>query len=457
MTMRVLVSLIAAAGMTVPATASAQTLEEALIKAYKGNPTIEAQRLATRQADEGYAQALSNFLPRVNLTASAGTRRVQSKSVFGPFVSRNTSDSDPNGWAVQASQSLFEGGGRMAQIARVDADIDSSQQGLRSTEQQVLFSAITAYVSVRRDEEALRIRMANVELLEQQLNAARERARVGVLTRTDVAQAEARLAGAMAGVATARADLEASKALFQEVIGEPPGALVAPGPFKGLPATVQEAIDMAIDSNPELLAARSGERAAKETVKIEGADLLPTLSLVARYDRAFTEFDGGDNTDTTSATANFSMPLFEGGFARSRTRSAKIGVIRAQAAIEETRRAVTADVVEAWNDYQATLRVIDASQQQVKANTLALEGVTLESDAGERTTLDVLNARQELLDAQLSLVRAERDAYVAGSSLMLAVGRLDPRGLGLGVDLYEPDAHREAVKWRVFSTSPAKP
>jgi outer membrane protein len=457
MTMRVWVSLIAAASLTAPASAAAQTLEEALTKAYKNNPTLEAQRLATRQADESYAQALSTFLPRLDLTASAGTRRVDSKSVFGSFVSRSTTETDPNGWGVQASQSLFEGGGRMAQLARVNADIDTSQQGLRAVEQQLLLTGVTAFMNVRRDEEALNIRMANVELLEQQLNAAQERLRVGVLTRTDVAQAEARLAGAMAGVAGARADLEASKAFFQEIIGEAPGPLSAPGAVKGLPATLQEAIDIAIDANPELQAARASERAAKETVKIEGAGLLPSVSLVARYDRSFTEFDGGSNIDTTSATANFSMPLFEGGFARSRTRSAKIGVVRAQAELEEARRAVTADVVESWNNYQATLRVIDASQQQVRANTLALEGVTLEADSGERTTLDVLNARQELLEAQLALVRAERDSYVAGSTLLLSIGRLDAKGLGLSVDAYDPNAHREAVKWRVFSTNPAKP
>jgi outer membrane protein len=455
--MRQFVSFVALTVAIAPVTASAETMAEALAKAYANNPTLEGQRAATRQSDEGFAQARAGLLPQVSVSGTYGRREVETESTFAGLTTRTRSTTEPNSYGLQASQTLYAGGRRLAQMAQADAQIEVSQQTLRITEQQVLFAAVSAYMNVRRDEEALKIRMANVQLLEEQLRAAQERFQVGVLTRTDVAQAEARLAGAMAGVAGARADLEASKATYEQVIGSRPDGLAPPPPVTGLPANLDEAIAVALDASPVMLRARSAEKAAREAVKIETADLLPSVSVVGRVDRTFDQAGAGIDQDISSATAQLNIPLFEGGFARSRTRSAKIGVDRAQAGVEEARRAVVAQVVEAWNDYQATLRVIEASKKQVAANTLALEGVTLEADIGERTTLDVLNARQELLESQLQLIRAERDSFVAANGLLAAVGRLDARGLNLAVDPYDPEQHRKAVRWRVFSTDPAAP
>lgn len=453
--MRIWIGALALAGIVAPGAALGQTLPEALVQAYKANPTLEGQRAATRQADEGYAQALASFLPQVSVTGSYTRRTVETETTVSGLTNRTRSTSEPNSYGLQASQSLFEGGRRIALLASVDAQIDAAQAGLRATEQQVLLAAVAAYVNVRRDEEQLAIRTANVTLLEEQLRAARERFDVGVITRTDVAQAEARLAGAKAGLAGALADLEASRAAYARIIGAPPEKLAAPPAVAGLPPTLDEALSIALSANPDLDRARSGERVARESVKIEESELYPSLALVGRLDRTFDQAGAGVDQDISSATAQMNVPLFEGGFARSRTRAAKIGVTRAQAQVEEARRAVTAQVVEAWNDYQASLRVIDASRQQAGANTLALEGVTLESEIGERTTLDVLNARQELLEAQLAVVRAERDSYVAAHALLAAIGRLDAKTLGLDVATLDPQRHREAVRWRVFSTDPA--
>lgn len=453
--MRSWVSFAAVAAIVAPSAAQAQSLSEALAQAYQNNPTLEAQRAASRQTDEGFAQARSGFLPQLSLSGSYGERRVETESTFGGVTTRTKSTTEPNSYGLQASQTVFAGGRRLAQIALADAQIEAAQEALRGTEQQVLLQATAAYLNVRRDAEALNIRTANVALLEEQLRAARERFQVGVLTRTDVAQAEARLAGAMAGLAGARADLESSRALYEQVVGSAPDDLAAPPALRRLPSTLPEAIDVALDANPSLARARKGERAARETVNIERADLLPSISLVGRLDRTFDQAGLGIDQDITSLTGQVSIPLFEGGLARSRTRSAKIGIERAQAQTEEARRAVVAQVVEAWNDHQASLRVIDASKLQVAANTLALEGVTLESEIGERTTLDVLNARQELLESQLQLVRAERDSYVAASALLVAVGLYDARSLELNVERYDPERHRQAVRWEIFSTDPA--
>jgi outer membrane protein len=438
-----------------PHAAQAQTLNEALTAAYENNPTLNAQRAATRQTDEGFVQARSGFLPQVSVSATYGARRVETEQTFAGATTRTKNTTEPNSYGLQASQTLFAGGRRLAQLGLAEAQIDVAQETLRITEQQVLLSAVAAYVNVRRDQEALEIRLANVQLLEEQLRAARERFQVGVLTRTDVAQAEARLAGALAGVAGARADLESSKASYEQVIGAAPEGLTAPPAIAGLPKDLSEAVAMAVEASPVLQRAQFAESAARELVKIEGADLLPNLSIVGRIDRTFDQAGAGIGQDITSATAQLSIPLFEGGLVRSRTRAAKIGVDRAQAQVEEARRAVVAQVVEAWNDHQATLRVIDASRRQVEASRLALEGATLESEIGERTTLDVLNARQELLEAQLQLVRSERDSYVAANALLASMGMLDARGLALDVSAYDPQKHREAVRWRVFSTDPA--
>lgn len=446
-----------AAPILAPVGAQAQTLGDALTAAYENNPTLNAQRAATRQTDEGFAQARAGFLPQLSVTGAYGTRRVETETITGGVTTRSKSTTEPDSYGVQASQTIFAGGRRLAQIGLAEAQIEAAQESLRVTEQQVLLSVVAAFVNVRSDEQALTIRLANVQLLEEQLRAARERFDVGVLTRTDVAQAEARLAGALAGVAGARADLEASKAAYEQIVGVAPGPLAAPPGIVGLPKDLSEAVSIALEASPVLERARQGEAAAREVVKIEGADLLPNLSIVGRFDRTFDQAGSGVDQDIATATAQLSIPLFEGGLARSRTRAAKIGVERAQAQVEEARRAVIAQVVGAWNDYQATLRVIEASRRQVDANTLALEGVTLESEIGERTTLDVLNARQELLEAQLQLVRSDRDSYVAAHALLAAIGRLDARGLSLNVTAYDPQKHREAVRWQVFSTDPASP
>lgn len=453
--MRKFMSVMLAVGLA-PAPALADTLADALAAAYRTNPTLDSARQQTRQVDETFAQARAGFLPQVGVSGEYGTqlRIIETESPAGTV--RTKSSTDPESASVSASQSIFEGGRRLGQIGLANAQIRASQEGLRSTEQSVLLDVIAAYVNVQRDAESVRIRENNVRLLERQQQAAKDRFEVGEITRTDVAQADARLSGALAGLASARADHEASLAEYARIVGMPAQDLEAPPAVAGLPSTLEEAVAVALDLNPDLRQFKENEAAARQQVRIARADLLPQLSVVGRMARDIDATTRGVRADSQSAAAQLTIPLFEGGFARSRTRQARIGVLRAKAQTEEVRRGVVSQTTSAWNDYAAAQRVIEASRSQVKANELALEGVEQEQQVGLRTTLDVLDAQQELLDSQLALVRAERDAYVAAHGLLLSIGKLDARTLGVNAPLYDPDDHRDAVSWTILSTRPAR-
>jgi len=450
----ILTALLAAAGLA-PTAANADTLADALSAAYKTNPTLDGARQQARQADESFAQARAAFLPQVGVTGSYGSqlRITEAETIIGTQRSKNTFE--PQNATITASQSLFEGGRRLAQIGQANAQIEGAQEGLRSTEQQVLLQVISVYVDVRRDEDVVRIRENNVTLLERQLQAARDRFEVGEITRTDVAQAQARLSGAQAGLAAARSDLAASRAEYMRIVGAPAGALDPAPPVAGVPGNLDDAVSVALDLNPDLRRFKQAERAARQQVRIERADLLPQVSVFGRMARDIEPSGPGIETDSQVAAAQVTIPLFEGGGARSRTRSARLGVLRAASQTEEVRRSVVSQTTSAWNDYAAAQRVIEASKEQVRANELALEGVEQEQQVGLRTTLDVLDAQQELLDSQLAVIRAERDAYVAAHGLLLSIGKLDAQSLNVNAPLYDPDDHRRAVRWTTLRTWPA--
>lgn len=453
--MRKLLSVLLAAGIA-PAPALADTLADALASAYRTNPTLDSARQQTRQTDEGFAQARAGFLPRIDVTGSYGTELHINKAETPGGTVRTKGTTEPQTAAVQATQSIFEGGRRLAQVGFANAQIRGAQEGLRSTEQSVLLQVVSAYVNVQRDGEVVRIREGNLKLLQREQQAAKDRFEVGEITRTDVAQADARLAGAVADLAGAHADYEASLAEYTRIVGQPANNLEPAPAVAGVPASLDEATAIALTNNPDLRRFKENEAAARQQVRIDRADLLPQVSIVGRMERDWDISTPNFTTDSQSAAAQISIPLFEGGFARSRTRQAKIGVERAQAQTEEVRRQVVSQTTSAWNDYSASLRVIEASKEGVRANQLALEGVEQEQQVGLRTTLDVLNAQQELLNAQLAVVRAERDSYVAAHALLQAIGKLDARSLGVNAPLYDPDDHRHAVSWTILSTKPAR-
>lgn len=443
--MRFLLS-VAAVSLVAPL-ASADTLGDALAAAYQHNPTLAAARLSARATDEQRAQARANYLPTIDLTGSYGIRDSETNGVGNP-------DLEPASAGVVANQALYTGGFRNAQSQLARANVEASREALRTTEQSVLLSVIAAYVNVRRDEEVVRIREANVEVLARQQEESQARFDVGDVTRTDVAQSGARLAGARSGLAGAQATLESSRAAYAQLVGVAPNALEAAPPAPDIPRALEEAVEQALALNPDLRQAKQGERAAHAQTGIERSALLPQLSVVARTDRAEEASLPGVETESTSATAQLTIPLFEGGFARSRVRQSRINEQRAEQLTEEQRRAVVARVTSAWNDHLAALRVVESSRTQLQANELAYEGVQAERTVGLRTTLDVLNAQQELLDSRLAVVSAERDSYVAQHALLQAIGRLDAAVLAVNAPLYDPAEHGRAVSRTLLSTEP---
>lgn len=432
--------------------AHAETLPQALTAAYQSNPTLQAARAQARSADEGMVQARSGFLPRVTANGTYAERTVKSRTETAPGViaSAKSAFEPTTTYGVQAVQPLFTGGRLIAQTRQASASIELNQAALRSTEQGVLLQAIAAYVDVRRDEESVRIQTNNAEVLTRQLQAAKDRFQVGEITRTDVAQAEARLAGAEAGLAAARSVLEASRARYAEIIGKPPETLEAPPPAPTLPESLDAARDEAIAANPDLQRLMQAEKIARAQVAVQVSTLLPQVSVVGTYQRQRDELRTGTNIeqDVNAATAQVSIPLFEAGFGRSTVRQAKQDLQQARAQTEGVRRQVVSDVTAAWNDVLATKRVIAASREQERAAALALEGAEQELQVGLRTTLDVLDAQQEVLNAQLAVVRAERDGYVAAHALLQAMGKLDPQVVGVNGPLYDPDKHRRSVLFR---------
>lgn len=433
--MRFLVSA-AAIVFLAPATAHAEDLPQAVAEAYRNNPTLEGARLSARAAYEGANQNRASYLPQVEVSGSAGVRSVQSES--NGFTSPRQ-DLDPNAVGVQISQSLYSGGRRGAQGRIARGQIDAAQERLRAAEQSVLLGVVTAYVDVRRDAEQVTIRANNVDVLARQLQAARDRFEVGEITRTDVAQAEARLAGAQSGLAAAQAQLEVSRANYREIVGTQPGELTAPPAPPELPADLETALQFALTANPQILAAEQSAAIAEAQVRVEAAGLRPQVSVVGAASRSREASVANFTQESASASAQITVPLYQGGYARSRVRQARLNAERAGADLEAARRAVIGDVTGAWSSVLASRRVIEASQQQVRANTLAFEGVEQEQQVGLRTTLDVLDAEQELLDARLNLVRAERDAYVAAHQLLVAIGALDASALGVNEALARGD------------------
>ncbi len=431
------VSLIAMA-----APAWGQSLEDTLIMAYNSNPTLQAERASLRAIDEGRVQAMAGRLPTVSADASIARQHVESQSTFvigdDRVSSNSTSDATPKNYSITASQLIYGGGQVSGAIDQATAQIMAGRESLRSVEQTVLVDAVTAFMNVRRDARVVDIRRNNAEVLAQHLQAARDRFEVGEITRTDVAQAEARLSGAQAELSAAQSQLAVSRAAYERVTGQPPATLEEPPALPGMPDSLADAAEFAYQSSPQLLAAQFSEESARHAIRIARSNLRPEVTLSASASAARDSSFSGDERDSTSVTGRVSIPIFTGGLNRSRVRAAVAQEEQARHQVRQARRQVTEGVTNAWSNYVTSLAVIESSQQAVRANEIALDGVEQEAYVGIRTTLDVLDAEQELLNSRLTLVTAERDSYVAGYQLLQAMGLVSAEQLGLAVDVYDP-------------------
>ena len=408
--------------------ASGQSLEDTLVSAYTTNPALAAQRARLSQTEEGYVQARAGRLPSVSASAEVSEQEIWG----GAFNVRN----GDLGYGVSVNQPIYRGGRIDGSIDAALARLEAGREALRAAEQSVLLEAVSAHAEVVRDRQIVAIRSNNVDVLAEQLRAARDRFEVGEITRTDVAQAEARLSGARAQLSAAQAALAASRAAYARVTGVEPADPEAIEVLGGLPDALADAAEVALSTNPDLRAAQFQEIAADQGVRIARGALRPDVSVGASVNEGRASDFTGQVQGSATVRAQVSVPLFTGGLNRSRVREARAAADEARLSQLSVRRQVIEGVTNAWNNYLAAQAVIESSREAVRANEIAFEGVEQEAFVGLRTTLDVLNAEQELLNSRLELVRAERDLTVAAYALLQAMGLLDAQRLGLPV---EPD------------------
>jgi outer membrane protein len=430
-------------------TASADTLREALVSTYRANPTITAQRESLRGTDAGVAIARAGGRPTVtgsvgvtrDLSSAGALRRVGTK---GPFL---------NG-GVDLSVPLFQGGTVRNDIAAARTRVEAGRATLRAVEGDVFTEATAAYMDVIRDRAIVELNANNVRVLETNLEATRDRFEIGDVTRTDVAQSEARLSLGRSNLATARGQLTASEENYRRVIGKQPGSLQPPPPLPPLPTSADQSAQIALVNNPDLIAVTRQAEAARYDVRAVRGTRLPSVSAVASGDYAYTlsgDTGGVSRSGTaTSIGVQGRIPLYQGGLPSARIRQAQALEGQTLEQRVATERAVVANVRSAYATYQAATNAIASNQIAVSANELALEGARAENSVGTRTILDVLNAEQELLNSQVALVTARRDQYVAGFQLLNAMGQAEADDLGLeGGPLYDPlgNYRRVAGSW----------
>ncbi len=437
-----------------PAFAATISLAEALGIAYETNPELSAAQASLRGIDEGVAQANSGWRPSINAQGAYGEQEANI-SGFG------TLNAHPLQGQLTISQPLFRGGRTYAEIGRAKALVRAGRAQLTATEQSVLLDAVTAYMDVVHDMTTVKLRQSNVDVLQKQRAETQERFNVGELTRTDVSQAQARLAGAQSDLITAQGQLAADRAVFEQVIGRPPEELEDLPALPSLPTTAEEALDLALRQNPALISARENAKAADYMVDDAVGALLPSLALQGQYQYqrgGFNTFTGGLPGDTgalsiteklSSIQGVLNVPIYQGGAEEASVRQAKEYRGQAEMNIVASDRSVRQAVRSAWETFTSAQASIASNQEQVNADQTAFEGVHREQQVGGRTTLDVLNAQQELLNSQLSVVVAQRNTVVAAYQLLAAAGKLTAQGLGLKVKPYDPVEHYndDAARW----------
>ena len=437
--MAVAVALFGAVSLSTPA--QALTLEDALAAAYLSNPTLEAERARVRAVDEQVPQALSNWRPRVDVTGDYGRRRTETGGVTPRYTTTT-----PHNLGIRVQQNLFRGFRTQNQTSAAEHSVLAARSGLNSVEQQILLSAVESYVDVLRDQAVLDLNRNNEEVLQRQLEATQDRFEVGEITRTSVSQAESRLAGAVAARVAAEGTLRSSMAVFERIIGLPAEDLSQPGALPPLPETLEEALRMAEQNQPQVLAADYNALAAQDAIRVVGGELLPTVALEASYGRRWDATTRDSYSGVAEIKATLVAPLYEGGFVYSRLREAKHQAGQRRIEVDVARQSARAQGVIAWESLNSAAAQISAISAQVEAASIALEGVQREAQVGARTILDVLDAEQELLDARVNLVRAQRNHRVAAYQMLSATGLLNAQTLGLEVDLYDPIVHYGQVR-----------
>ena len=430
--------------------ANSQTLAEALASAYSTNPGFLAQRADLKSVDEGVPAALGNWRPKVEL--SGDIEREFSRN--NTRLTEGEKDQIRSARNVQllVTQPLFRGFRTVAEVNQAENNVLSKRAALIGAEQDLLLNAATKFLTVMENQAVLDLNVRNEEVLRRQLEATDDRFRVGEITRTDVSQAEARLAGTTAARLKSLGDLKISKASYVNVIGEAPGKLITPKALSDLPSNLGEAKELAGKEHPDIISANLTSRTAQENVKVKRGELYPTLNMVGTLKRDWESVNNDSQVSSGEVRLDLTVPLYQKGTVISGLRKAKIDAGKSKIDLENTRRTVLENVENAWESLKSTRAQIQSFKAQILAAEIALEGVQREASVGSRTVLDVLDAEQELLDARVSLVGAQRDEVVASFQLKEATGQLTAKNLELPVTLFDPTSYYNKVRDKIFDT-----
>ena len=452
------VALVGVCVGSTPAPTRGQTLTQALADAYNTNPQLLAQRALLRATDEQVPQALANWRPTVNFTGQVGGTRAavtpQSLGLPRPGGLTTYSTFYSNSLNLQIAQPIYSGGRTVAQTSQAINTVQSTRAQTLAVETTVFQAVATAYLDVVRDQALVEVNRNNVAVLRKQLEATQDRFRVGEVTRTDVAQAEASLAQAVGQLVTTQGNLENSRAEYVRAVGHPPGTLMLPRERPTLPATVEEAASLAANNNFNVISANFAELAARDNIDFVRGQLQPQISIVGTLNRAFAPsvVQNSALQQSGAIAAQMTMPLYEGGAIYSQTRAAQQTVGQRRSQVDDSRRAAVQLVTQSWSTLQAARASISSFASAVRAAQIALEGTQQEALVGTRTVLDVLVQNQTLLQTQSQLVTAEHDAALAEFNVAAATGRLIAPELKLPVKLYDMERHYKEVrdKWIGF-------
>ena len=440
-------------GLQATVSARVDTLLGALAQAYQNNPQLNAQRALVRATDENVPIALGGYRPRVTATASLTEQYIDvlSKTTSGSTTvySRQSGNVLAQTYGATITQTLLNGFQTANRTRQAESQVNAARETLRVTEQTVLLQAATAYMNLLRDVAILDLQRRNVEVLQEQLRQTRDRFNVGEVTRTDVAQSESRLAAGRSSMLAAESNVTTSRAVYRQVIGVEPGRLAPGMPVDRFsPRSLPQAIALGRGQHPSVTSAMHTVDVALQAVKVAEGALYPTLNLVGQAQQAFGSSTSLNVLESFSASigGQLSVPIYQGGGEYAGIRQAKETLTQRRIELDTNRDTVQQSVVQSWGQLEAAKAQIQATESQVAAAEIALNGVREEARVGQRTTLDVLNAQQELVNARVALVTAQRDRVVASYTLLSSVGRLSPQVLGLPTPVYDPMVHYQQVR-----------
>jgi len=443
-------TVVGAMGLSVTA-AHADSLQDALGVTYQSNPTLLAAREALRATMEQYPQAQANWMPKLSTAATASDTLSRSKT-----DTRSQSRTSDLKNTLSLSQPIYRGGRNFAELRKAEAAVNAQRATYTTSEQTVILSAITAYMNVIRDRRIRDLRKANVDLLQQRLESTQTQYDLRRRTLTDLSQAQARLSQAKAAFVLSQSTLASSTEQYTQVIGRPPTELSLPETLVSTTDDLDVFLAQIDELNPGILAAAYAVDQSREDVKIQTGNRLPTLSLDASMSHSRSKELGGaiaTRTRELAGTVTLSVPLYQSGAELSQVRAARYQTNQRLLELDAAKRTARQTAISDWSTLQSTKASVESFEQSAEAARVARDSIAQELEVGRRSLIDLLNADQELLNAEISLITAHRDLVVQTYTVLRTTGQLTASGLDLPVDVYSPQSDFERAKWNLFTSS----